>query len=49
MSAISILILSFYDRELCLKVIVVFVVVGVETWVKNGSNGTKNVRKQNLF
>ena len=26
---------------------VVALLVGVETWVKNGKNGTKNVREQN--
>ena len=29
--------------------VLVVVLVGVETWVKNGTNGTKNVREQNLF
>ena len=29
--------------------VVVVLVLGVETWVKNALNGTKNVRKQNLL
>ena len=29
--------------------LIIIVVVGVETWVRNSTNGSKNVREQNLF